>query len=287
MYFSNSTRRVYTVTHGFAQGGSRIMIFALKYSDSHLSLAYERSITSPLFLNGGINDVIEGSLLGKELYVTQWLQYPVPMHGKHHPNSTSEKLNNMYQELANSFVLTLKDCYIFKCTWKKDRDEKSEDAATCEVAKGTQPSPHYNGITTSSDRSTVFVNDLFRKQILVFGRSDDGSLVPQPKRTIPLVWPVDNIEYDHGTGKLFMGSMPKIVYAFLNSVLLLDWKVPGGLQVAELSGSATKQKRWKVNGSAFMHSGEKLSQVSAALQYGNKVILGSPMSKGVLICDYS
>jgi hypothetical protein len=43
--------------------------------------------------------------------------------------------------------------------------------------------------------------------------------------------------------------------------------------------------KWQVFPNAFVHDGSKLSQVSAALAYGSKVIMGSPCSRGVLLCD--
>ena len=59
-FFSNTTSKIYTVSHGLAKaGGSRVIVFRLIDNDGALAIEYERSVTSPLFRNGGLNDVVE------------------------------------------------------------------------------------------------------------------------------------------------------------------------------------------------------------------------------------
>jgi len=55
--------------------------------------------------------------------------------------------------------------------------------------------------------------------------------------------------------------------------------VPGGLAVVERAGAG-----WRVR-DMLEHDGTKLSQISAAARYGDRVILGSPFSKGILVCS--
>jgi hypothetical protein len=180
IHFSNSTGRIYCVSHGFARGGSRIIILKLeeKGPGGEPHVVYERSITSPHFFNAGLNDVIEGSANGKEIYVTQYLQFPLPINGKHYPSTWGERLDMLKQEL---FYLDIpgihtfeRKCKIFHCVWKDDQND--EDRPDCTVV--AEGSPHFNGITISTDRSTIFANDLFKKRLLIFSRDDNtGALV--------------------------------------------------------------------------------------------------------------
>ena len=58
------------------------------------ALTYERSVQSDLFMNRAIDDVVEGATAG-EVYVTNWLQYPIPAAGKKFPANTEEKMDNL------------------------------------------------------------------------------------------------------------------------------------------------------------------------------------------------
>lgn len=103
------------MSHGLAAGGSRVVVFDLAArgggtrggshgNPAQLQLTYRRSITSPLFQHLSPNDVVEGRRGGSgglnEVFVTQWLQYPAPVAGKHHPRGWREWLRHAGQELA-------------------------------------------------------------------------------------------------------------------------------------------------------------------------------------------
>jgi hypothetical protein len=95
IFVSNSTDRLYTVTH---RGSfSSIEVFKIKYDDSSdagVALKHIRSVRSPLFPNGGINDVVEGKAPG-ELYVTRWLAFPKPATGDKDPQTWREQIEHM------------------------------------------------------------------------------------------------------------------------------------------------------------------------------------------------
>ena len=81
---SNSTDRVYAISHNGPD--SSVDIFQILYHDECLaslpwscnpvSLLFFNSVSSSLFPNSGINDVIEAG--PNQVYVTQWQPFPFP-----------------------------------------------------------------------------------------------------------------------------------------------------------------------------------------------------------------
>jgi hypothetical protein len=92
---------------------------------------------------------------------------------------------------------------------------------------------------------------------------------------------VDNIEYDQASGDIFAGS----VISPLKSLQFMNGKqiaVEGGLIC--MHNKDKKMLQWEVK-RMVNHDGTLLPQISAAVQHGNKVVMGSPFSKGVLVCE--
>lgn len=59
--------------------------------------------------------------------------------------------------------------------------------------------------------------------------------------------------------------------------------VEGGL-IAMHKTTDEPSERWEVK-QVVNHDGTLLSQISAALLHGTKVVMGSAFSKGILLCD--
>ena len=82
---SNTTERVYTVSHNGDH--SSVDIFQISYNQDCLaslpwacqpvSLTFLRSVTSNIFPNYGINDVVEAE--DNQIYVTQWQPFSLPI----------------------------------------------------------------------------------------------------------------------------------------------------------------------------------------------------------------
>ena len=82
---SNTTDRVYTVSHNGDH--SSVDIFLISYNQECLaslpwacqpvSLTFLRSVTSNIFPNYGINDVVEAE--DNQIYVTQWQPFSLPI----------------------------------------------------------------------------------------------------------------------------------------------------------------------------------------------------------------
>ena len=267
--FSNTTRRLYAVSHGLAAGdGSRVFVFNVGPAPS-FDLSYVRSIQSPLFKNGAINDVAEGAG-GKDIFVTEWLQVGLPARGSHHAADLLEAAQPLLQLASAIFRPAAR---VFRCA-VSDAGANAA-AATAAAADGcTVVADDFymaNGIS-GNGKGRLFVNELFDRKIRTMELGADGRLhdVAPP---IELAIPVDNVEYDAGTNTLHMGTVPQPALSEH-----FDVPVPGGYAVAHLDTGKTEMR-------VLMHDGTKLSQISAAYAWNGQVILGSPFGRGVLVCQ--
>jgi len=268
---SNSTDRIYAVSHNGEF--SSVDIFNIQYREECLTLPWScapitltfvHSITSPLFPNAGINDVIEAS--DGEVYVTQWQPFSAPAQGNLNPQTVQEKLQVMASLPIN--VLGIRLTTVFHCRWTDSKD--SCVSATEESFIGA------NGISLSGDGSTVFVNDPIDKRITVMARNKDSGRLSK-SGIIKLPVPVDNIEYDDQSGEIIVGTIPDLKSA------VKKLKVPGGMAVLR---KKTNSEEWEWS-SILEQDGTKLSQISAASRLGNRIVLGSPFSEGALLCSHA
>ena len=272
IYVSNSTDLLYAVNH--AQNYSGIEVFGIDYSDSPSSVTLKHlfTIKSNLFELYSINDVVEGAEKG-EIFVTKWLPYGYPAGGKLHPVTPQERAKLGWALPIN--LMGMKFTNLYRCTW-----DESTGETECSVPKGTEKFGMANGITTSSDRTHIFVNDVVFKMIHVYNRGD-----PNDKTTLLKAHPIkldfmgDNIEFDPVTEEIIYGSIPLPYVPVLND-LKKNYNehkvVPGGMGVISPEFTISHP---------ILHDGTKLSQISAASRYGNTVLLGSPFSNGILVCQ--
>lgn len=268
IHLSNRTQRLFVVSHGLeAGGGTRVIVFGLLNDPAGgSSLHYQSSVLSPCG-HGCFNDVVEGEGEG-ELYVTQWLQFPLPPHGKDYPQGIEERLWDPLQQLAQ---LTYAGASVWRCTFQSDAV-----ASQCSVATGGFLSP--NGITKDSATGRIFVSDAPRKHIAVLTRNADGSLVRVD--TIALQYALDNLEFEDESGVLFGGSLP-LVYKTVAKMSGQDVQVPGGITVI----SPRQGGDYDVDENTLMHDGSVLSMISAGYVWSGRAVFGSPFSRGVLVCE--
>jgi len=268
LHVSNSSDHLLATSH--AGNHTRVEVFKIEYHPECLesqpwsctpaTLHHLNSITSDLFPNCGMNDVVEGSS-PHELYVTQWLTVPYPEHGL---KSGSHFKTELGPTLLNFMGFSW--TRVYRCTWSE-----VILGGQCEPATGRQ---FYgaNGITISKDKKQLFISDPLDKRITIMDRQDDGKLLETGHIDLP--WLVDNVEMEGGD--LVMGTISDIG----------KWQkghsIPGGMLVARRGNGG----EWKLDKAhSLAHDGSKLSQISAAARWGTKVVLGSPFSRGVLICE--
>jgi len=269
---SNRTDYVYVISHNGDH--SSVEIFNIRYRKDCLSsspwscppvqLVYVHSLLSELFPNSGINDVAEA---GKgEVYVTQWQPFALPTNGMANPDTWRE-----WAQVKALLPITLggvKLTSVFHCRWGNPEEEDSCKIATDQKFLGA------NGLTISGNGKAVLVNDPMDKKITVFERQDNGTL--KLSATIPLPVAIDQIEWDDESGEVIIGTIPHI-----KATDMVDNSptVPGGAAILKLNDAG----EWVWRG-ILDHDGTKLSQVSAAAKLGSKLVLGSPVSEGILVC---
>lgn len=246
IYLSNATDRLYVVNHLGQE--SVIEVIAVEYSP--VRLTHQKTVRSDLFYRYIMNDVVEGKD-ENEIYVSRWQPFNAP------PFSG-------VNTLAGAFGLPL--TFVIRCDLKKDE---------CEVASRWLFAGA-NGMTVTPDRSTYFVADPLERRIGVMARQPNGFL--EHKEWIHLPQALDNLEYDSVSGDITFGTIPDLV----SGTKRMEDKsanVPGGLSLVRKAGDA-----WKME-DIIAHTGDKLSQISAGVRYGKTVVLGSPFSKGILVCS--
>ena len=133
IYLSNVTSKLYSVNHGFSNGGEAVLVFDLADGEDGPTLTYDRAIKSDLWSHGQLNDVIEGPS-GKELYVTRLLHQPYSVTGPATPGNTVLQIFGTTPPGAG---------VIFHCAWEGKDDEPVCKKALAEGGGMTAP----NGIT--------------------------------------------------------------------------------------------------------------------------------------------
>jgi len=267
---SNATDRIYFINHH--GDSSSVEVLAIQYnmdcvstipwSCSPVTLTYVSSISSNLFPNMGINDVVEAD--DNHVFVSRWRVFPFPLNGNKNPSGILESVK-VFLDLP-IHIFSLKFTTVYVCTIANSDCE----VATDETFVGA------NGMTINADRTKLFVNDPTEKLITVFN-VDPKNLKLVKDSTITLPFAADNLEYDDFSDEIIIGTIPDLTAA-VKKGMDPTFPVPGGMAVASLQGSG-----WKIR-DILEHDGTKLSQISAAARFGSTVILGSPGSEGLLVC---
>jgi len=164
--------------------------------------------------------------------------------------------------------------HLYRCMWDENNmDIDTRVEASCEIAYDGQASTGLNGINVNADKTKVWVNDLDRARIWEFDRASDGTLKRRDDIVLPGV--IDNIEYDFGSGDVSMGM---IGFEFDptfediqggNIVLRSQEEVYAQPEIALLDTSARNPPY----------------QVSVAMEYGRRTVLGSAFDTGIVVCE--
>ena len=269
---SNQTDLLYVVNHAVEY--SSVEVFQIHYSKATtlgVQLEHVHTVRSDMWGYRGINDVVEGKRKG-ELYVTQWLPFGHPEHGTEHPQSWTERLAGAASAAIGlgQIPMTL----IFRCKW-------STDGATECTRANNQRLQMANGITTTTDRSQIFVADFLAKVVLVFQVTDNNAEPLKLTGQFDAIGNPDNIEYDPVSGDIIIGSLSLLHVAVDNEGKPLEEHTPS--PGAAVVAKPTQDGGWDVT-TVLQHDGHKLSVVSAAARVGSTIILGSVTDSNVLVC---
>ena len=196
--------------------------------------------------------------------------------GTNNPDGWVEKLYEMFDvwnwSSSPQILIGLKMTQVFHCSWTEDSE------ATCEPA-----SEHKflgaNGLTINEDRSVVYVNDPMDMMITAMERNKKtGKLTKVSEIQLPFA--ADNIEYDDEADEIIIATIPDFI-AVGKNMEGEDVPVPGGMVVAH---KHAENDGWVLK-DVLNHDGTKLSQISSGAKFKDKVVLGSPFSEGILVCQ--
>jgi len=259
IYVSNKTDRLYVVNHL----GSESVVDVMKIAYNPVKVTHLKTVKSELFPRYGINDVVEG-IDENEIYVTRWQIFSFPENGLSHPSSFAEQMKPILKSAL--YFLGIPLTMVYRCDLTKNQCEEASEKLMMA-----------NGITASQDRSFIYVADPVARTINVFRRESSGQLKLEEVVDIP--HSADNLEIDHQTGEILMGTLPDLVSAIKSEGGNKDVTVPGGYAAMKKS----KEGKWEIS-NILLHDGKKMSQVSGGARFGNRIFLGSPYSKGILEC---
>jgi len=276
IYFSRQTSRLYAVNHDAVEGES-VEVFGVSQESGELKVSHIASVRSPFFGVNTLNDVVEG--VDGEFYVSEWQAFSFPKGGTHNPdNSLTDKLGRAAQSTV--MVMKYPMTRVFRCSIDEG----------CTVAS-SQRFMGANGLAVSEDRQTVYVNDPGAGMLYVMTRAASGELVTASEFKTKHMF--DNIEVQ---GDQISGGsipLPFSMAVVCEDMPQLSWtrvvdgrevacgKSPGGLTSISLTSEGSVGD---VQEDVLIHDGSLLSGVSAALKLGGKVMMGSPISPGVLMC---
>jgi len=280
IYLSNATQRLYAVSHTDQKSSSGVDVFDIEKLDEFpwLRLRHRTKVTSPLFGNHALNDVVEGAEDGSDLYVSNWVAFGHPIGGETRGSTTEKIKAGLGIPLQ---VLGVPTTVVYHCKLLSGK---------CTVA--ARYFLGANGMTISTNRKLVFVVDPGAKAVYVYKRDAlNGAL--EYSHQIPTKHPGNNVEFvptASGQAELWLGMMPKLHFTIdvvdAQKTRPFRGEPPEGIQVPsalstitiDVGGHPTRPE------SLLYHDGSDVSMVSAAIRVGGKVILGQDFHKGVGVC---
>lgn len=135
-----------------------------------------------------------------------------------------------------------------------------------------------NGINISPNLRFVYVAQLLEKDILVYERQDDNSLVL--KQTKYVDSGVDNIEVDPKSGDLWVGAHPRI--STLIYFMLKEGQ--GVLSPSQVLKIKADNGMLKDVVEVFLDDGREILASSVATVFKNRMVIGS-ITSNPLLCD--
>ena len=186
--------------------------------------------------------------------------------GTRNPQTRTELKLRMLSKIIQQ--KRLKMTKVFRCTWTEYSD------ATC-MAASDQKFLGANGITIDQGGHMLFVSDPGDKMITIMERNKGTGMLNKVSEII-LPFGADNIEYDDETNDIILATIHDL-RAVDEKFKGADVRVAGGMAIAH------NKDDWEVH-NILNHDGSKLNQISAASRFGDKIVLGSPYSEGILVC---
>ncbi|TDJ43714.1 MAG: hypothetical protein E2O50_04170 [Gammaproteobacteria bacterium] len=131
------------------------------------------------------------------------------------------------------------------------------------------------GINISADNNTLYIAETNAKAIRVAKRNNDGSIKTLAR--IDIGTSPDNINVAED-GSLIVGAHSNLVALVMHFIVGSD--APS--QVLKVDVAANPPLTEEI----YLNAGEQISAGSGAIQFGNKLLIGSITDKKILICEY-
>merc|ERR1712130_216054 len=255
IYIDNSTQRLFVISHSETLKEEQIIVFDIvEKSHSLPILDYKFALKSPTWpwynytLVWFLNDLVVST--SNELYTTQCGPFTPAINIPRH---------------------------VFRCTWNNSATPTNGYLTTSCTSVYTDVSAVkcLNGITINNDKTQIWVNNLPSSEILHFQRLSNGSLVQNKNINLTVI--VDNLEYDFGSGKIFMGvaSKAKGPLGLVNYT-----KNPYGIMYMD-----TTSMKNDITYLKWFTEQPRTYGASAMIQYRKYTIIAAPYAnKGPMIC---
>jgi len=279
--FSTRTRRLYVVNHANS-GEERVEIFLVSGVErlETIQLEWQGCLLPPVPA-GTLNAVTEAT--DKDVYVTQWLPFRLPMDGTVRPRRFIDRLivlaNYGHIILGRALGLapfSLRFSRVIHC----NITNQTYSTAWSRLVSG-------NGIASSPDGKVIFVVDCMRQFLGVFERDLlTGQL--KPKRAVDMPHTADNVmlkpfQFDSDQLELWFGTIPDWM-AYMSEALKRDKRrIPGGFMIGRYDVDDPDLVRFE---DVFIHDGSVLPAVATAARWRDNILLsGAKATGGVLICN--
>jgi len=131
------------------------------------------------------------------------------------------------------------------------------------------------GINISPDNSTLYIAETNGKAVRVAARNDDGSI--ETVTRIDIGTSPDNINVAED-GTLIVGAHSNLTALVMHFIVGSD--APS--QVLRIDTAANPPTIEEI----YLNAGDQISAGSGAIQFGNRLLIGSITDKKILVCEY-
>lgn len=255
MYLVRTTNALYVLNHAFNRGGTRVDIFNLTQAPDTVTARYHGAMLLPEELHGRHGDLIVESDF--EVYLSEFSSRPLAQTGEPQP------WMSYYYSLLDNFLQN-KYAHVWQCTFELN------SVGNCRSLNNTA-AVSVTGITKDKFGMYMVSYSSFDYNWVEYyerhWRKGDFEL----QKSIALRDRIERIEWDHGSQRVYGGSMP---WFFTHS-----GSIPGG--VVEI-------KNWEAGSGLVyrrLYIQEHLQKgTNCAARKFDKTIAGSSLDRGVLIC---
>ena len=141
-----------------------------------------------------------------------------------------------------------------------------------------------NGITFNSDKTELYVADMFDKSVSAYSRDPTtGEL--RHLQTLRIWHAVDNLKFDHESGNIYAGTANALYGWFMlfpPTGKPISSNVGGVAEISKILIDG-ERREWALRNLVVTN---KLNGISGGLKMGNQILIGSVSYDGYLVCPF-